>query len=131
MTDQKDDLAPDYIWAMRELGSDDMDAGTFCSFDDGGTKYIRSDLADARVALAIQQAADAAVDWYVSNGEADGLSVEDAIRALPHDPEALEALLRQARNEALDWAADQVKFTDRTTSRLDIAAAIRAMKGEV
>lgn len=25
MTDQKDDLAPDYIWAMREVGSDDMD----------------------------------------------------------------------------------------------------------
>ena len=52
MTDHKDDLAPDYIWAMREVGSDDMDAGTFCSVDDGGTKYIRSDLAQSQIKAA-------------------------------------------------------------------------------
>lgn len=48
MTNHQDDLAPDYIWAAREAGSDDMDAGTFCSADDGGTKYIRATLAEIK-----------------------------------------------------------------------------------
>lgn len=60
MTDQKDDLAPDYIWAMRELGSDDMDAGTFCSVDDGGTKYIREDVVEALLRQARNEALEGA-----------------------------------------------------------------------
>ena len=85
MTDQKDDLAPDYIWAMREVGSDDMDAGTFCSVDDGGTKYIRSDLAEARVALAVEAAYREGFqdgDWVATDHEDEAWIDSNARAAL-------------------------------------------------
>ena len=126
-------------------------------------------VAEARVALAIKQAADVcdairrAADEIVNAG-ADfqdyhsgkawaSEECHDTILALPHDPEALEALLRQARNEALEKAAayaglraadckraydmareDEtfVKFgcEGRAKEALNIGNAIRAMKGE-
>jgi hypothetical protein len=102
-------------------------------------------VAEARVALAIKQAAEIcddiqrAADEIVDNGadrsdyyQGKSFGAEQCgnkISRLPHDPEALEAYVQKRVDEALDWAADQVKFTDRTTSRLDIAAAIRAMMG--
>ena len=47
--------APEKIWADKEFGYDDWDAGTFCTVSDGGTEYIRYDkhtgyLADIRAA---------------------------------------------------------------------------------
>ena len=41
--------APEKIWADKEFGSDDWDAGTFCTVSDGGTEYTRTDIADALI----------------------------------------------------------------------------------
>ena len=41
--------APENIWADKEFGSDDWDAGTFCTVSDGGTEYTRTDVTDARI----------------------------------------------------------------------------------
>ena len=40
---------PEKIWACKEFGSDDWDAGTFCTVSDGGTEYTRTDVTDARI----------------------------------------------------------------------------------
>tara|TARA_R110000764_G_scaffold4541_24_gene18649 strand:+ start:3716 stop:4054 length:339 start_codon:yes stop_codon:yes gene_type:complete len=40
--------APEKIWADKEFGYNDWDAGTFCTVSDGGTEYTRTDIADAR-----------------------------------------------------------------------------------
>jgi hypothetical protein len=39
--------APEKIWAYKEFFSDDWDAGTFCTVNDGGTAYTRTDVVDA------------------------------------------------------------------------------------
>lgn len=111
-------------------------------------------VAEARVALAIKQAAeectkikDAAYgdgditfnDLYWNGWDVSAGICSESILALPHDPEALEALLRQARNEALEKAADEIDIyrllkKSGARKRSDIAkiisAAIRAVKGE-
>ncbi|MFG6591304.1 hypothetical protein [Sulfitobacter sp. 1A12157] len=43
------ETAPERIWAAAEAGSDDFDAGTFCTVDDGGVPYVRADLLDDAV----------------------------------------------------------------------------------
>ena len=39
---------PGLVSAVDNGAHDDMDAGTFCSADDGGTKYIRAALAEIK-----------------------------------------------------------------------------------
>ena len=147
-----DYLAHDYIWAARETDSDDMDAGTFCSVDDGGTKYIRADLAKSQIkaaeAAALMKAAEVAGSlgdkWWNEykdinspdrgdshrEGMSDGASdIQHAILALISDDQfILDAYVEAEVNKALDWAADCVRFTERSVSRIAIAATIRAMK---
>ena len=41
--------APEKIWADKEFGYDDWDAGTFCTVSDGGTEYTRTDISDALI----------------------------------------------------------------------------------
>ena len=41
--------APEKIWADKEFGYNDWDAGTFCTVSDGGTEYTRTDVAEARI----------------------------------------------------------------------------------
>tara|TARA_R110000782_G_scaffold21685_13_gene58119 strand:+ start:1398 stop:1706 length:309 start_codon:yes stop_codon:yes gene_type:complete len=60
--------APEKIWANKEFGSDDWDAGTFCTTDDGGTEYTRADVADAR----IKELESALVNIEVASGKQCG-----------------------------------------------------------
>jgi hypothetical protein len=44
--------APKTIFANKEFGSDDWDAGTFCTVDDGSVPYTRTDHSQALIAAA-------------------------------------------------------------------------------
>lgn len=166
MTDQKDDLAPDYIWAgpLKIGGVIDFDgywSAQKTPFDD--VEYTRSDLAaqeaEARVALAIQQAVEVcddiqrAADEIVDNGadhsdyyQGKSFGAEQCgnkISRLPHDPEALEAYVREKVNAALEGTfrnGEEVTINGKTYVRRMILfekgefhpdhTAIRAMMGE-
>jgi hypothetical protein len=51
--------APETIFADKEFGHNDWDAGTFCTVSDGGTEYTRADVAQARIAEL-----EGVVRWY-------------------------------------------------------------------
>jgi hypothetical protein len=48
--------APETIWADKEFGCADWDAGTFCTVDDGSTSYTRTDHSQALIAAAYEAA---------------------------------------------------------------------------
>jgi peroxiredoxin family protein len=49
--------APETIFANKESGSADWDAGTFCTVDDGGTSFTLTDHSQALIASAYEAAA--------------------------------------------------------------------------
>lgn len=102
------------------------------SWPDERTPYIREDLHLAELAAAYEAAAEAGCMWA-----SNSLEHEKAIRALasPDAKAALDRIVRQQVNEALEQAAVEIEdwqlFTKYTRENvtLEVAAAIRAMKG--
>jgi chromosome segregation ATPase len=41
--------APEKIFADKEFGHNDWDAGTFCTVNDGGTEYTRTDISQDKI----------------------------------------------------------------------------------
>lgn len=121
MTDQKDDLLPcltndDFptsVFVVQSsgeiLGEWVGEAYTVAQNSGAEVEYTRTDIAEARVALAIKLAAEVCKRQEVYSGlEAESSGDEwwhgsvrsaqecyKAILALPHDPEALEAYVRE------------------------------------
>ena len=81
--------APERIWIMADLGSDDMDAGTWCSADDGGLEYVRAD----RVEVLEEQLQAANTIIASERGEVLSLRAENkALRDVATDAiETMEA----------------------------------------
>jgi hypothetical protein len=106
--------APETIWANKEFGCDDWDAGTFCTVDDGSTSYTRTDHSQALIAAAYEAAGKYLneqsklypdnVAWAVRDDGAEilGFAPDDANAAL-------DRLIADAERRGMERAAELVE----------------------
>ena len=93
--------APEKIWADKEFGYNDWDAGTFCTVSDGGTEYTRTDIADARYNKLERKAVnltETQMQW-----EARIKVLESALRSILQIPnsDAAQGIMKAFAEDAL------------------------------